>query len=91
MNFYKYGTIFLACAVVLFAVFFLDKKQLAVIVNLILALAVIAIALILYFLPALNAHSNKHHNKSAIFVLNLFLGWTFLGWVIALVWSFTKK
>jgi hypothetical protein len=23
----------------------------------------------------------------AIFVLNLFLGWTFVGWVVALVWA----
>jgi hypothetical protein len=24
-------------------------------------------------------------------VLNLFLGWTFLGWVIAMVWAFTDN
>jgi hypothetical protein len=26
-------------------------------------------------------------NAGAIFVLNLFLGWTLIGWVIALVWA----
>jgi hypothetical protein len=26
-----------------------------------------------------------------IFVLNILLGWTFLGWVVALVWSFTAQ
>ena len=26
---------------------------------------------------------------AAILILNLLLGWTCLGWVIALVWSFT--
>jgi len=31
----------------------------------------------------------SHHNAATIFLLNLFLGWTFLGWVIALVWSAT--
>ena len=42
----------------------------------------------LYFLPsALGCH---HKNAAAIFVLNLLLGWTFVGWVIALVWAFTK-
>ncbi|WP_312014482.1 superinfection immunity protein [Bradyrhizobium sp. AUGA SZCCT0283] len=42
-----------------------------------------------YFIPALNAAARKHHNQNAIFLLNLFLGWTFLGWVAALIWSAT--
>jgi hypothetical protein len=29
-------------------------------------------------------------NASAIIALNLLLGWTFLGWVIALVWALKK-
>lgn len=45
----------------------------------------------LYFLPALVAATRGHHNTGAITLLNLFLGWTFLGWVIALVWSATAK
>ena len=47
-------------------------------------------ALLLYFLPSLIASGRHHHNHVAIFVLNLLLGWTFLGWVIALVWAFTE-
>jgi len=43
----------------------------------------------LYFLPSIVG--SRHHNASAIFILNLFLGWTFLGWVIALVWACTKS
>lgn len=42
----------------------------------------------IYFLPSIVG--SRHHNAGAIFVLNLFLGWTFLGWVIALVWACTK-
>lgn len=49
----------------------------------------IVVVLALYFLPWLIAASRSHHNMTAIFLLNLFLGWTFLGWVAALVWSFT--
>jgi len=45
----------------------------------------------LYFLPALIAAARSHHNATAIALLNLFLGWTFAGWVIALVWSFTNS
>ena len=43
----------------------------------------------IYFLPAIIGFSRGHHNSAAIFLLNLFLGWTFLAWVAALVWSVT--
>jgi uncharacterized membrane protein YqaE (UPF0057 family) len=42
-----------------------------------------------YLFPTLVAVSRSHHNSSAIFVLNLLLGWTLLGWIVALVWAFT--
>lgn len=42
-----------------------------------------------YFLPSFIAVNNKKRNAGAIFALNLLLGWTFLGWVLALVWSLT--
>jgi hypothetical protein len=40
---------------------------------------------IIYFLPTIIGYSKN--NVLAIFILNLFLGWTFIGWVIALVWA----
>jgi hypothetical protein len=52
---------------------------------------IVIFALVLYFLPAIVASCREHHNKSAILALNLFLGWTFVGWVIALVWSLTNS
>lgn len=51
------------------------------------AVTLIIFCLFLYFLPATVAHSRKNPNTLAVFVLNLFLGWTFIGWVIALVWA----
>jgi hypothetical protein len=44
-----------------------------------------------YFLPVIVAGANKHHNQTAIAVLNLFLGWTLIGWVAALAWACTKS
>lgn len=41
----------------------------------------------LYFLPTLVAFARGHHNKAQITLLNLFLGWTFLGWIGAIIWS----
>ena len=45
---------------------------------------------VMYFLPWIIAASRTHHNRSAIAVLNLLLGWTILGWIAGLVWSLTE-
>lgn len=37
-----------------------------------------------YLFPALVASMRKHNNANSIFIVNLFFGWTFIGWVIAL-------
>jgi hypothetical protein len=42
-----------------------------------------------YLLPTLVAAWRSHHQTAAIFALNLLLGWTVLGWIIALVWELT--
>jgi hypothetical protein len=52
-----------------------------------LGLVIIAIIAAFYFIPTIVAASSNKRNTGAIFVLNLFLGWTFLGWVAALVWA----
>jgi hypothetical protein len=39
----------------------------------------------LYFIPSIVAGQRHHPQRMAIETLNLFLGWTFVGWVIALV------
>lgn len=43
--------------------------------------------LLMYFLPTILAIARSKRDVGAIFVLNLFLGWTFVGWIIALVWA----
>jgi hypothetical protein len=40
-----------------------------------------------YFLPFAIAFNKKRANSGAIFALNLFLGWSLIGWVVALVWA----
>ncbi len=58
--------------------------------DLVIALLVLVIFFLLYFIPTIVASSYNRKNKVAIFVLNLLLGWTFFGWVGALVWAFMK-
>lgn len=42
------------------------------------------LAFTIYFFPCVVGSARGHKNIGSIFVLNLFLGWTFLGWVVAL-------
>lgn len=41
----------------------------------------------IYFLPTIVALNKSAPQVDAICILNLFLGWTLLGWVVALVWA----
>lgn len=54
-------------------------------------LIIMMIWLAIYFIPTIIAASKKKRNANAIFVLNLFLGWTVLGWIGALIWSILKE
>ena len=47
------------------------------------------VGLLVYFLPTFIALMRGHHNTFAIVALNILAGWTFVGWVVALVWSLT--
>jgi hypothetical protein len=56
------------------------------------ALVIVLIALggVLYFLPSIVACKRNHHNNIAIFLVNLFFGWTGIGWMVALIWAFSN-
>lgn len=47
-------------------------------------------ALLVYFVPTTIAFLRHHNNRVPIAVLNFFLGWTVLGWIAVLAWSFTS-
>lgn len=44
-----------------------------------------------YFLPTVVAFTRDHKNKVPIFLVNFLTGWLGIGWVIAIVWSFTRE
>lgn len=50
---------------------------------------VIILALIVYVLPSAIASSRNAKATMGIIILNLFLGWCFVGWVAALIWAVT--
>ena len=47
----------------------------------------VAIAVAVYFIPVIIAYIRGHNNLLAVSILTLFLGWTFFGWLAALLWS----
>jgi len=42
---------------------------------------------LMYFLPAILAYARSKRDANSILILNIFLGWTAIGWVVALVWA----
>jgi hypothetical protein len=42
----------------------------------------------LYLLPTLIAAArDKTHGAAGVFLLNIFLGWTLIGWLVAFMWA----
>jgi hypothetical protein len=54
-----------------------------------LGIVLILLLIGFYFLPSIIGR--KKRNRGAIFALNLFLGWTLIGWVVSLVWALTHE
>lgn len=44
----------------------------------------------LYFLPTFEAWNKGHPNLTSIALVNFFLGWSLIGWVVAIVWAFKR-
>jgi hypothetical protein len=42
---------------------------------------------VFYFVPSIVAFARSKRDVLSIFLLNLFLGWTLIGWIVALVWA----
>jgi len=55
----------------------------------IMLLVLTVLSLLAYFIPSFVA--NGRNRAQAIFMLNLLLGWTVLGWVGALIWAMCEK
>ena len=50
----------------------------------------IVVGLAFYFIPSIVAFRRRHVNRMSIFLVNFLLGWSLVGWVIALVWAFKE-
>jgi len=46
-----------------------------------------ALGVFVYLLPAIVAALRQSPSGRAVFALNLFLGWTVIGWIVAMTWA----
>jgi len=53
--------------------------------------ALLAILFIPYWIPTIIAFLRKHPSKLSILAVNFFFGWTFIGWVLSLVWALSDN
>lgn len=54
-------------------------------------LFVVGLLIALYFLPSIIAIIRDPKHSGSIGLVNLFLGWTIIGWFAALIWAIVEK
>jgi hypothetical protein len=47
----------------------------------------VSFSFVMYFLPSIIALMRNKRDIVAIILLNFFLGWSVIGWIVALVWA----
>ncbi len=61
----------------------MDETQIMIII----AIIAVFIGIIIHFIPAIIAFKRGAASRWVIFLVNLFLGWTFIIWLVALIWA----
>lgn len=59
--------------------------------DVVILLFFVGLVIFAYLLPSFVALQRNHVNTTAICVLNILVGWSFIGWVAALVWALVKS
>lgn len=56
------------------------------------AMLLLGVLSVLYLTPTIIASARgKAHGFAGVFLLNLFFGWSGIGWLIAFIWAFTGE
>lgn len=61
----------------------MDETQ----IMIVLAAVAAMIGMVIYFIPSIIAFRRDAASRWVIFLVNVFLGWTLLIWIIILIWS----
>ncbi len=51
----------------------------------------LVLCMAVYFLPSIVAIQKQKHNTAAILAVNILLGWSVIGWIVALVWALAES
>lgn len=54
-------------------------------------IVLLCIVAVFYFIPIFVADHRKTQNRAAVWIITLFLGWTFVGWVVAFAMAASGK
>lgn len=55
------------------------------------SLVLLLLVVLFYFYPTVVARQRWSPHWAGVLVVNILLGWTFVGWVIALAWAFSGE
>lgn len=64
------------------------EPEAAAALGMLFALAFLFCSIVFYFIPTAVAQYRKSLNMTTVVLVNIFLGWTLIGWVIALIIAF---
>lgn len=53
----------------------------------VLIIIVMIFSFIFYLIPSMIAFALRHPQRWIIFLINIFMGWTLIGWVVLFTWS----
>jgi hypothetical protein len=55
--------------------------------SILISILFILILITIYILPIIIAIIRKHNNLSPVILVNIFFGWSVIGWIVSLIWS----
>ena len=54
-------------------------------------LIILSLIVVVYFLPSMVALGRRNPDINSVFLINLWLGWTIIGWITAIGWALDRK
>ena len=54
-------------------------------------LVIVGLVAVMYFLPSLIALGRRNPDINSVFLINLWLGWTVIGWITAIGWALDRR
>lgn len=63
----------------------MENSTKALLIAILIMIVIVLVFIVLYLFPSVIAIKKKHKDLIKILIINIFLGWTIVGWIISLV------